>query len=137
MSELNSEALGKTARLVTIDTAAERLGVCRKTIYTMLEDGRLAWAQVRGRRRIVLETPSADTASESLFRTGEAARLCELSTAALRAFVRDGQVEAIRLTGSNHLRFTRSQVERLMRLLGVPLPAAWKRPTDSTRISSS
>ncbi len=137
MPELKSEALGKNARLVTINAAAERLGVCRKTVYSMLGDGRLAWAQVRGRRRIVLETPSADTASESLFRTGEAARLCELSTVALRAFVRDGQVEATRLMGSNHLRFTRSQVERLMRLLGVPLPAAWKRPMDSNRIALS
>ena len=136
MSDLKSESVETTGRLVTINAAAKQLGVCRKTVYSMLEDGRLAWVEVRGRRRILLEAAAADAAGDSMFRTGEVAELCKVSTAMLRTFVREGQLEATRLIGSNHLRFTRSHVERFMRRAGIPLPAAWKRPADSDRAAS-
>ena len=131
MPEMKSEMAGTTSRLVTVNAAAKQLGVCRKTVYSMLRDGRLAWVQVRGRRRIVLEKPAADASGDSLFRTGEVAALCQVSAISLRAVVREGQIEATRLIGSNHLRFMRTHVERFMRRFGVPLASAWKRPTNS------
>ena len=75
---------------------------------------------------MMLDGCEHDLASDSLLRTGEVAKLCEVSVACVRAFVREGQIEAKRLIGSNHLRFTRTQVERLMRRVGFPFPTEWK-----------
>lgn len=110
----------------SVNEAAHMLGVCRKTLYRMMGDGTLMWIQVGERRRVVLDESVIEASDRAAICTREVARLCDLSVAAVRTFVREGQLQAITLPGSNHLRFTHRAVERFMRRLGVPLPSEFR-----------